>query len=108
MIQAQIKGFVTRMRYKKDRMFRREYAARKIQARYRAYIQRKKYISNNTLSNLINLLFRDQACIHEVPSQRTDKAVATRLSEDAQRCSRCSAVHKEIPLNALVQENQTV
>jgi hypothetical protein len=30
MIQAQIKGFVTKMRYRRDRMFRREYAARKI------------------------------------------------------------------------------
>ncbi len=44
MIQAQIKGFVTKMRYKRDRMFRREYAARKIQARFRAYIQRKKFL----------------------------------------------------------------
>lgn len=56
MIQAQMKGFVTRMRYKKDRLFRREYAARKIQARYRAYIQRKKYISKHTHTCVYTLI----------------------------------------------------
>jgi hypothetical protein len=42
------------MRYRRDRQFRREYAARKIQARFRAYIQRKKYISNEEF--MLNLL----------------------------------------------------
>ena len=56
MIQAQIKGFVTKMRYRKDRLFRREYAARKIQARFRAYIQRKKFLSKTlSFSNIDSL-----------------------------------------------------
>jgi len=42
------------MRYRRDRQFRREYAARKIQARFRAYIQRKKYLSNEEF--MLNLL----------------------------------------------------
>ena len=45
MIQAQMKGYVTKQRYRRDRLFRREYAARKIQARFRAFIQKKKFIS---------------------------------------------------------------
>jgi IQ calmodulin-binding motif len=45
MIQAQMKGFVTKLRYKRDRVFRREYAARKIQARFRSFIARKKFLS---------------------------------------------------------------
>jgi len=46
-----MKGFVTKARYRKDRLFRREYAAVKIQARYRAYIQRKKYLSKMNFQN---------------------------------------------------------
>ena len=41
---------MTKMRYRKDRLFRREYAARKLQARFRAFITRKKYISKSILS----------------------------------------------------------
>jgi len=77
MIQANIKGFVTRMRYRRDRQFRREYAARKIQARFRAYIQRKKYLSKNMFSKV----FRNQARFHEMPSKCTDKISTPRIFE---------------------------
>jgi len=37
MMQAHIKGFVTKMRYRKDKVFRKDYAARRIQSRFRSY-----------------------------------------------------------------------
>lgn len=52
MIQAVMKGFVTKLRYKRDRVYRREYAAKKVQARFRSFIARKKFISkDNTFIN---------------------------------------------------------
>ena len=44
MIQSHIKGFVTKMRYRKDKVFRKEYAALKIQSRFRSYIARKDFL----------------------------------------------------------------
>jgi hypothetical protein len=50
------------MRYQKDRQFRRDYAARKIQSRYRAYIARKKYlkIKHAFMKCQANVLTRQQ------------------------------------------------
>jgi len=50
-------------------MFRREYAARKIQARFRAFIQRKKYLSMNLI---FKILFRDKKSLHEMSSECID------------------------------------
>lgn len=44
MIQAHIKGFVTKQKYLDNRVGRKEYAARKIQARFRAYMARKTFL----------------------------------------------------------------
>jgi hypothetical protein len=41
MIQAHIKGYVTKARYAKSKVYRKEFAAVKIQARFRAFLQRK-------------------------------------------------------------------
>jgi hypothetical protein len=37
MIQSHIKGYVTKVRYRRDKVVRKEIAAIRIQARFRAY-----------------------------------------------------------------------
>jgi len=44
MIQSAIKGYVTRHRYLKTKVLRKDRAALMIQSRFRAYVLRKKFL----------------------------------------------------------------
>ena len=44
MIQSHIKGFVTKMMYRRDKVLRKDQAAIRIQARFRAFRERKQFL----------------------------------------------------------------
>jgi len=43
-IQSHIKGFVTKIRYQRDKVLRKDHAVLKIQSRFRSYMCRKKFL----------------------------------------------------------------
>jgi len=57
MLQAHAKGFVGRMRYRRDKVLRRDVAALRIQSRFRAFKLRKIFVDRK------NALMRCQAMV---------------------------------------------